>query len=158
MKMSDELWANVAKRVTDTVKQVEARDYSESLIHLATVYGVLSIAYYKDDKSWVSDGAYDDLCKHLLANYDEAMAMGTYGTILQKDALEAGTGYHLANEGTLPYSAQTLHDIYRKLDLPEYKAPAVRKRARPTASVPKVRKRQRPSKPVEVRKRKRPGT
>lgn len=154
-----DLWPIVAKRVKRTIQQVEDGDFSESLIHLATVYGILSIAYYKDDQSLVSDGQYDALCKHLLNNFDEAMDQGTYSTILNKEALQAGTGYHLANVDSLPGSAQTLHAIYYAMGRmePAKRTPvkATRKRSRPVKG-PVVRKRTRPVAPPVVRKRTRP--
>lgn len=146
------IWPAVAKRVQGTIGEVNKLNFSESLIHLATVYGILSIAYYHDNKSLVSDAAYDALCKHLLDNYDEALAQGTYGTILVKDRLEEGTGYHLSNEASLPYSAQTLYDIYRAMG-PLKPVQRVRKRPRPTAA---PRKRARPAAAPTPRKRKRP--
>jgi hypothetical protein len=141
------LWPRVARRVEKTIRQVEAREFTETLIHLATVYGVLSAAYYSEGRSLVSDGAYDALCGYLLEHYDETIAQGTYGTILKREMLEAGSGYHFANEGTLPYSAQTIFDILREVRLPEYvePAPVVRKRTRPTKF---VRTRARPKRKV----------
>lgn len=106
-------WQPVAYRVRTTIQALEDdQRYDAPLIHLATVYGVLSVAYYAYDRPLASDATYDLLCRFLLANYDKAIAQGTYGTILRHDMLSAGSGYHFADIESLPYSARTCHDIY----------------------------------------------
>lgn len=57
-------------------------------------YAALSYLYYERDISLVDDQSYDALCKWLLENWDwiKPHDLNNY---LQKDALEAGTGFHL---------------------------------------------------------------
>lgn len=54
-------------------------------------YLILSYAYYKLNKSLVSDGQFDLLCKTLLDNFDSFEHK--YKHLVTKDDLEAGTGF-----------------------------------------------------------------
>lgn len=57
-------------------------------------YMILSFLYYVHDISLVPDEDYDKLCKLLLEQYDGLNHR--HKGLVDKDALAAGTGYHLA--------------------------------------------------------------
>ena len=57
---------------------------------LSLFYAITSIAYYSFDKSLISDGVYDLLCKELMGREDTP-------EWIEKESLEAGTGYDISN-------------------------------------------------------------
>lgn len=92
------MWDVIARKVEKTLPLIERRAFENiNLIHLCTVYGVLSVAYYGLDKSYVSDGAYDDLCKYLLNNYQQCLDAQVHTGIIDVEMLQAGSGYHLSH-------------------------------------------------------------
>ena len=106
-------WNIPARRFVDILQDVRNHEFNAHLIPLSTAYGVLSVAYYGSDESWVPDATYDLLCRFLLANYDKAVALGVYKTILQPDMLRQGSGFHFGVEESLPPSARDIWTIYR---------------------------------------------
>ena len=54
-----------------------------------------SILYYEFDKSIVSDGDFDSLCRELLNSADHICNTECFKDTITKDALIAGTGYHI---------------------------------------------------------------
>ena len=67
--------------------RVEARDYPD-LRRCGMAYHVSGILYEEHQAPMLSDGAYDDLCRHLLANFVRAARAGCE---LDRQSLKAGT-------------------------------------------------------------------
>jgi len=67
------------------------------LIHLANLWLVACLAYYELDDPFMSDQLFDNLTGHLLANHSRLKEAGVWWVdgMFPRDALEAGTGYHL---------------------------------------------------------------
>ncbi len=61
-------------------------------------YLLASYLYYEEDFSPISDEEYDSLCQELLLELDSVTHWARY--LIDKDALKAGTGYHL--HGKMP--------------------------------------------------------
>lgn len=73
-------------------------------------YAVHSWLYYEKNSPMISDAQYDELCKYLLANWEEAKAADTNG-YLNKEELECGSGYVTASKVagiTLKYAESLL--------------------------------------------------
>ena len=60
---------------------------------LVPYYLMASYAYYKLDDTFMSDEAFDTICTNLLKHWDEVEHRHKH--LIQKDALQAGTGYAL---------------------------------------------------------------
>ncbi len=59
-------------------------------------YLMYSYAYYHGHKALIPDAEYDALCRHLYDNF--ATLPEKYAHLMDKDALAAGTGYHIRKE------------------------------------------------------------
>lgn len=63
---------------------------------LVSWYLMTSYAYYIEDDPIISDGLYDDICFLLLNATDQMLTLGhPHAGLVDMDALEAGTAYHL---------------------------------------------------------------
>lgn len=62
-------------------------------------YAALSYLYYVKNESVVPDHEFDYLCRWILANYDWIKTTDLNG-YLEREALEAGTGYNIASRVT----------------------------------------------------------
>lgn len=98
-------------RFLKTIGQVDRGYLTESLMHLSSVYGVLSIAYYHHNTSLVCDQSYDNLCRFLYVNFDKAIAQKTSPNIIEKGMLKAGSGYNYENVDNLKGFARSLPNI-----------------------------------------------
>lgn len=67
---------------------------SFNLIRLSNLYAVASICYYGWDFSPLPDDRFDDLCRFLYDFYEQAIEAGVWGGTLERDMLQAGSGYH----------------------------------------------------------------
>lgn len=61
------------------------------------LYAAASYLYYKcpDRQSMITDGEFDELCEWLLTNYDDLKPFDI-NNYINKDELEAGSGYNIA--------------------------------------------------------------
>ena len=108
----DKFWVIVGDRVSSTIQKLESGNFLHNLVHLTTVYGVASVAYYAHDNPLMSDETFDQLCKHLDSQYAVAIMQGASEEVLDSDSLTAGTGFHLAHKEKLGWRGQQLYDIY----------------------------------------------
>lgn len=60
-------------------------------------YYVHSYLYYIEDTCIVSDHEYDEICQLLFDNYETALFHDEEG-LLDLEALQAGSGYHISEE------------------------------------------------------------
>lgn len=60
---------------------------------LVNLYMMCSYLYYIHDLSPVPDEVYDEICKQLILKYQDIDHQ--HGHLINKDALHAGTAYHL---------------------------------------------------------------
>ena len=88
-------------------------ELDQNLRTLATIYGVLSVAYYNQDRSLVNDEHFDILCKHLHRNVDELESIGVSEAYRDKEALAAGSGYQFTIESKVNGYAQNAFGIYQ---------------------------------------------
>lgn len=72
---------------------------NKSLDKLVAVYLVASFSYHKLNESIVSDEAFDQVCRRLLANHDSITHQ--HKNFLDKGALKAGSGFHIKNYPTI---------------------------------------------------------
>lgn len=73
------------------------------------LYLICSFAYYRYDVSLITDSQFDQLCVKLLALDDDFVAkyLRTYG-LYDRDALRAGTGYHIKEIPYFPFFGYTM--------------------------------------------------
>ena len=94
--VSEDLWYEIAELYD---KDYEKLDQGEpcalfNFIRLSNLYAVACICYYEHHFSPLEDYVFDELCKYLLEFFDEAIASGVWGGVLEKEMLRAGSGYH----------------------------------------------------------------
>jgi|GEM_PF-5758176 len=70
---------------------------------LIPYYLMSSYLYYKKDKSVLSDGDYDVMCKRIISEWKEIKH--PHKSLVKKSALEAGTGYNIRRYPTITMSA-----------------------------------------------------
>lgn len=99
-----------ASRLMDTAKCLdEGASYDQfSYIHLTNLYLLASYLYYTEMYSMMDDATFDGLCGYLRDHYDELALAGVYGvgTLIEREALESGTGYHLVRK--MPIAIQQI--------------------------------------------------
>jgi NAD-dependent DNA ligase len=61
---------------------------------LVPQYLIHSFLYYIEEDPVITDASYDKLCRMLLSNFDDINHR--HKGLVTKEALRAGTGYHLA--------------------------------------------------------------
>jgi len=64
--------------------------------NLVAQYLIHSYSYYILDRSLIEDNEYDNICKTLLMKFEELTHPHKY--LLDKEALSAGSGFHLKEE------------------------------------------------------------
>jgi len=70
--------------------------HKRSRLLILDLYVLSSLLYYFYDYSIFSDGTYDKLCRYILRNFEEFKSVNLFDrVILNKNALKAGTGYHI---------------------------------------------------------------
>lgn len=89
-----------AKILKDKYLSGKSFDFNQkNIIALVNTYIFASVLYYEFDISIITDFEFDMLCKKLLERYDEIMldqkVKNAHKKLLEKDILEAGSGYHL---------------------------------------------------------------
>ncbi len=69
-------------------------------------YFICSYAYYKKNISLISDEIFDQLCKDILKDFDKIDHQHKY--LLEKELLEAGTGFSLKYPSIVVGAAERL--------------------------------------------------
>jgi|TARA_B110000285_G_C14521278_1_gene336663 hypothetical protein len=93
--------SNLDSFLTDDVPFVE----EISCHRLVPFYLMSSYLYYKKDKSVLSDGDYDMLCKRLYKEWDNVKHPHKH--LIDKESLLAGTGYQLKYTNMIMGAAET---------------------------------------------------
>jgi hypothetical protein len=81
-------------------------------------YLVYSFLYYQMDTSAISDVEYDALCRNLLDRYDSLITHPHFH-LLKREALMAGTGFHIA---TTDYPNIVVQLAHKEMENPGYLA------------------------------------
>lgn len=109
-----ELWIQAAKKIDCAIKSINSGiPFDEiSVIDLHTVYLVTSLGYYELHESYITDIAYDRMCKYMLTNYEEFKSQIRYPEeTLEVLSLVAGTGYKIK----YPPAIHEIVNAYRRL-------------------------------------------
>ena len=96
-------------------KQKEMSLMSKDWTTTIKLYLMHSYLYYEKDVSIIADEDYDKICKDLLDNFDEASKYDA-DKVLEKEALSAGTGYHLTYSDVIVSAANTALMDYEDLN------------------------------------------
>ena len=93
----EEIWHSTAIRLLDAVSRIERGEPFESFhpIKLFNLYLAASYLYYRRDVSVMRDTSYDQLCGYLLDNYEAVQEVIRHKELLNKERLQAGTGFDL---------------------------------------------------------------
>lgn len=103
--------------LVDTAAEVESsRNFSEIGHKAVALYIVSSLLYYKFSCTIMSDATFDALCQYLLENYDEVVGPSPVGKLVDKESLEAGTGFAIQPWGYFFELASKISDEVRKKD------------------------------------------
>ena len=114
INVEDKLWNQVALKMQYTIKAINNGVLFQefSTIDLHNVYLMTSLAYYKHNRSYISDISFDKLCKYMLDNYNEFVSVVRHPEkLLTKDDLMAGTGFALEYPGAIHH----ILDMYMRL-------------------------------------------
>lgn len=84
----------------------------QSANKLAPKYLIFSFAYYILAVSFIDDSLYDAICHYLYENYDELA--GGWKKYIDKDALGAGTAFHLAEKDYPCFCSRVVYGVLRK--------------------------------------------
>ena len=79
-----------------------------SLNRLVPIYLMSSYLYYEHDKNVLDDTQFDYLCKKLHDNWDSVEHMHKH--LIDKDNLEAGSGYGVAYTNMIMSSAMSWYE------------------------------------------------
>lgn len=103
----------IAKRYLRDYEKLDAGEPYAcfNFVRLSNLYAAACICYYKHDSSPIQDDTFDGLCRYLLEFYDDAMASGVWGGVLDKEMLKAGSGYHYESFRLI------LHNIAQCIDI-----------------------------------------
>jgi hypothetical protein len=96
--MKDEqIWKEAADGLFEAVNKIEAGEWFNSFnpIKLFNLYLVASLLYYRHSISVMSDRKYDLLCRYLLLRYDRIKEIVWNKELLNKERLQAGTGFDI---------------------------------------------------------------
>lgn len=110
----DKLWHAVALKMHYTIiainNGVELHKFSPVDIH--NVYLMTSLAYYKHNRSYISDISFDKICKYMLDYHRTFKEHVRHPEkLLRKDDLRAGTGFALEFPGAI----HRILDMYMRL-------------------------------------------
>ena len=110
----DKLWHKVALKMHYTITAINNGVSFEKIgaIDLHNVYLMTSLAYYKHNRSYISDISFDKLCKFMLDNHSAfSIVVRHPEKLLRKDDLRAGTGFALEYPGAI----HCILDMYMRL-------------------------------------------
>ena len=114
LNKEDKLWNQVALKMQYTIKAINNGVSFDkiSIIDLHNIYLLTSLAYYKHDRSYISDTSFDKLCKYMLEHYNLFKDRIRHPEkLLCKEDLRAGTGYALEFPGAI----HRILDMYIRL-------------------------------------------
>lgn len=109
-----ELWIQVAKKIDCAIRAINSGTSFDkiSVIDLHTAYLVTSLGYYELHESYISNSAYDKICKYMLTNYEKFKNQVRYPKeTLEVLSLVAGTGYNIK----YPSAIHEIANAYRRL-------------------------------------------
>lgn len=85
-------------------------DYVDLSHTMENMYLIHSYIYYCLDTKTITDSLYDDICRCLYDNFDKIQTQ--WPELFEKDALSAGTGYHLTWKFPEEIKKQAEREIY----------------------------------------------
>ena len=75
-------------------------------------YMMSSYLYYEKDKQVLTDSMFDNICKKILKTWDTIDH--PHKELIDKESLEAGTGYYIKYTNMIKHAAESWYDQSRK--------------------------------------------
>ena len=91
---------------------------------LVAIYLMASYLYYHEDKNYMMDFEFDELCQYMHDNFDQLKEARLF-KLIKKEHLKAGTGFHLGKKDfprSLIMNAQYCYNVLQKRKLASFMA------------------------------------